>query len=108
MEPLRGFTRRAPWSLLQAQWLDVPINKDTNHASPTWEVFSETFGVCLWGVSEHLSRRVDDRRRLESLVTRVLVDNLEVLASHDGDREKLHRLLTAADLLLDEEAPPES
>jgi hypothetical protein len=46
-----------------------------------------------------------DRARMESVVTKVFVDNLDVLVSDDGDREKLRRLAAAADLLLEGEPP---
>lgn len=106
MEPQTELARRQPWSLLKVQWLDVPIEKGADSANLTWQAFSETFGVCLWGVSDYVARRVDDRALLESLVTKVFVDNPEVLVSRDEDREKLRRLLTAADLLLEGEASP--
>jgi hypothetical protein len=100
VESLTGFARQLPWSLLQTQWLDVPIGEGAHDATLTWGAFSETFDACLRGVSLHVVRRVDDRARLECVVTQVLVDNLDVLVSQLADRDKLHRLLTAADLLL--------
>ena len=92
--------RRLPWSLLQTEWLAVPVGRTAGHATPTWMAFSESFDVCLRDVSRHVARAVDDRARVERIVTEVLVDNLDVLVSPLGDREKLGRLLTAADLLI--------
>ena len=92
--------RRVPWSLLKTQWLDVPIGADAGRACPTWRDFSEGFERCLRGVSLHVSRRVDDRTCLESVVTEVVVDNLHLIVSQLGEREKLDRLLAAADLVL--------
>ena len=92
---------RYPWSLLQTQWLDVPIEMDPGAAPQTWEAFSEIFDVCLSEVSSHVARYVDDRVRLGRVVTEVFVDNLDVLVSHLGDHDKLHRLLVAADRVLE-------
>lgn len=88
------------WSLLQTQWLDVPIGRDVSCANPTWGAFSEVFESCLLGVSLHVGRRVNDRTGLESVVTEVFIENLDVLASPLGEQEKLVRLLAAADLLI--------
>jgi len=88
------------WSLLQTQWLDVPIGRDVSRANPTWGAFSEAFASCLLGVSLHVGRRVSDRTGLESVVTEVFIENLDVLASPLGEQEKLGRLLAAADLLI--------
>lgn len=99
-ESLSEFARD-PWSVLQTQWLDLPIGKAASDASPTWEAFSDAFEVCLQGVSLHVTRFVDDRASVESLVTVVFVDNLDVLVSQLGIRDKLDRLRTAADRLLE-------
>lgn len=93
--------RRLPWSMLQTEWLDVPVGQDPGQANPTWMAFSESFDACLTGVSLHVARCVDDRARLESIVTEVFVGSLDILVSHLGDDEKLDRLLTAADLLIE-------
>ena len=98
--------RRLPWSLLQTQWLDVPIGADVGRASLTWGAFSEGFERCLRGVSLHVSQRVDDRRCLESVVTEVVVDNLHLLVSQLAEQEKLDRLRAAANLLLARRAAP--
>ena len=45
-EPMTVFVREPPWSLLRAQWLDVPIGADDDDSSPTWAVFSEAFERC--------------------------------------------------------------
>jgi hypothetical protein len=88
------------WSLLQTQWLDVPIGRSVSRANPTWGAFSEAFESCLLGVSLHVGRHVGDRTDLESVVTEVFIDNLDVLASPLGEQEKLVRLLAAADRLI--------
>jgi hypothetical protein len=88
------------WSLLQTQWLDVPIGRDVHGVSPTWGSFSEAFESCLLGVSLHVGPRVNDRTGLASVVTEVFIENLGVLASPLGEPEKLGRLLAAADLLI--------
>lgn len=106
MEPQTKSAGRRQWSLLQVQSLDVPIERGTHSADLTWQAFSETFGVCLRAVSDHVARCVDDRALLKSIVTRVFVDNLGVLVCPDEDREKLRRLLAAADRLLEGEASP--
>jgi hypothetical protein len=93
------------WSLLQTRWLDVPIGRDVRSANPTWGAFSEAFESCLLGVSLHVGRRVNDRAGLESVVTEVFIENLDILASPLGEREKLDRLLAASDLLLAKRAP---
>jgi hypothetical protein len=54
----------------------------------------------------HVSQWVDDRTSLESVVTEVVVDNLHLLVSQLGDREKLDRLFVAADLLIARRAAP--
>jgi hypothetical protein len=56
--------------------------------------------------SYHVVRCVDDRARLESIVTEVFVDNLDILVSHLGDCDKLDRLLSAADRLIERGARP--
>jgi hypothetical protein len=103
---LSAAVRRLPWSLLKTQWLEVPIGADAGRASPTWGAFSEGFERCLRGVSLHVSRRVGDRTCLESVVTEVVVDNLHLIVSQLGEREKLDRLLVAADLLIARRAAP--
>jgi hypothetical protein len=103
---LSAAVRRLPWSLLQTQWLDVPIGANVGRASLTWGAFSEGFERCLRGVSLHVSQRVDDRRCLESVVTEVVVDNLHLLVSQLAEREKLDRLRVAANLLIARRAAP--
>jgi len=102
---MTGFAERPPWSLLQTQWLDVPIRVGADHANPTWEAFSASFDVCLQGVHLHLARRVSDRAHLESAVTEVLVDHLDILVSQLGNQEKLRHLLAIADRLLESAFP---
>jgi len=97
---LTAVARRLPWSLLQTQWLDVPISADVGRASLTCGAFSEGFERCLRGVSLHVSQRIDDRTCLESVVTEVVVDNLHLLVSQLAEREKLDRLRVAANLLI--------
>jgi hypothetical protein len=92
--------RRLPWSLLKARWLDLPISPEVAAASPSWESFSEGFERCLRGVSLHVSQRVDDLTSLESVVTQVVVDNLHLLVSPLGERQKLDRLFVAANQLI--------
>jgi hypothetical protein len=103
---LSAAVRRLPWSLLQAQWLDVPIGADVGRASLTWGAFSEGFERCLRGVSLHVSQRIDNRTCLASVVTEVVVGNLHVLVSQLGEREKLDSLRLAANLLLARRAAP--
>ena len=98
--------RRLPWSLLQTQWLDVPISAEVEGAIPTWGVFSESFERCLRNVSLHVSQCVEDRTCLESVVTEVVVGNLLVLVSQLGEQEKLDRLFVAADHLIARRAAP--
>jgi hypothetical protein len=97
---LTAAVRRMPWSLLRAKWLDVPIAADVGQACPTWATFAEGFERCLRDVSLHVGQRVTDREGLEGVVTEVVVENLHLLASQLGQREKLDRLLVAADLLI--------
>jgi hypothetical protein len=97
---LNAAARRLPWSLLRAQWLDVPIAALDAHARPTWGAFSEVFLRCLQEVSSHVSQRVTDREVLEGVVTEVVVENLDLLVSRLGEREKCDRLLVVADLLI--------
>jgi hypothetical protein len=92
--------RRLPWSLLRAQWLDIPIVVPDEHARLTWGAFAEGFERCLRDVSLHVSQRVADRKGLEGIVTEVIVDHLDLLASLLGESEKRDRLLVAADLLI--------
>ncbi len=92
--------------MLQAEWLNVPIGQDAGRANPTWMAFSESFDVCLRGVFRHVARRVGDRASLESIVTEVFADNLDILVSHLSDCDKLARLLSAADLLIEDGARP--
>jgi hypothetical protein len=91
--------RRLPWSLLQAQWLDVPVGADVGQAVPNWATFSEGFERCLLAVSLHVGQRVADREGLEGVVTEVVVQNLHLLVSQLAEK-KLDRLLVAADLLI--------
>jgi hypothetical protein len=97
---LTAAARRLPWSLLRAQWLDVPVVADVGQAFPTWGVFSEAFERCLRAVSLHVGPRIADREGLEGVVTEVVVENLHLLVSQLAEREKLDRLLVAADLLI--------
>ena len=92
--------RRLPWSLLQTQWLDVPVGLGVERTNPTWGAFSEDLGRCLEVVSAHVRRRVRDRACLEDVLTDVVVENLHLLVLPLGEREKLDRLLAAADLLI--------
>lgn len=98
--------RQLPWSVLQTEWLDVPIGRGAGHANPTWMAFSESFDVCLRGVSLHVARCVEDRARLERIVTEVVVENLDILVSQLGDSDKLDRLLSEAERLIEREARP--
>ena len=91
---------RPPWSLLRAKWLDVPIAVDVGHGCPTWGAFSEGFERCLRDVSLHVGQRVTDRDGLEGVVTEVVVENLHLIVSQLGEREKRDQLLAAADLLI--------
>ncbi len=106
VEPLTVSIRRPLWSLLQTQWLDVPIAGHPGHVKPTWGAFSEVFEDCLQGVYRHVSRRVGDRAGLQGIVTGVFVENLDVLVSQLGTQEKLRRLLLAADVLIARRASP--
>jgi hypothetical protein len=90
--------RQVPWSLLQTEWLDVPIGADC--VNLTWGTFSEGLESCLRDVSLHVSRRLKGHERLESVVTDVVVENLHLFVSQLGQREKLDRLLIAADRLI--------
>lgn len=92
--------RRLPWSLLRAHWLDVPVAADVGQAGITWGAFSEGFERCLRAVSFHVGQRVTDREGLEGVVTAVVVENLHLIVSQLGEREKRDRLLVAADLLI--------
>jgi hypothetical protein len=96
--------RQRPWSVLRTDWLDLPIGQDACHANLTWMNFAESFDLCLRGVSLHVAGCVDDRARLEGIVTRVFVDHLHVLVGRMGDCEKLDLLLSAADRLIEREA----
>ena len=98
--------RRLPWSLLRARWLDVPIGADVGQARPTWGAFSEGFERCLRAVSLHVGPRVADREGLEEVVTDVVVENIHLLVSQLAEREKVDRLLVAADLLIARRAAP--
>jgi len=100
-EPWTAFTGRPPWSLLKTQWLDVPIGKNADQVNLTWGDFSQRFDACLRGVSLHFARWVEDRARLESLVTEVLIDNLGILVSDLGESDLLRSLCEAADRLLE-------
>jgi len=93
--------------VLQTQWLDVPIGRNPDHAELTWGAFSETLDTCLQGITLHVARCVNDRARLESVVTELFVGNLDVLVSPLADREKLRCLRTAADLMLERRALPQ-
>jgi hypothetical protein len=97
---LTAAVRRLPWSLLQAQWLDLPIGAEGGYTPPTWGAFSEGFERCLRGLSLHVCGRVNNRECLEDVVTEVVVENLHLLVSQLGEGEKLDRLLVAADLLM--------
>lgn len=99
--PVRGLGRQRSWSLLETQWLDVPVGEDARYANLSWGAFAEAFDVCLQGVSAHVARRVDDQVRLGSVVTEVFTGNLDVLVSPLGNRDKLQRLLAAADRLIE-------
>jgi hypothetical protein len=94
------FIRSQLWSLLQTQWLDVPIEEGVGYAHLTWGGFSEIFEACLQGVYRHVDRRVKDRSSLEGVVTAVFVENLHVLVSPLGEQAKLGLLLAAADRLI--------
>lgn len=107
VEASTGFNGRPGWSLLRTQWLDVPIGEAVGSGNPTWGAFSESFDACLRGVSCHVARCVGDRARLESIVTEVFVDNLDVLVSPLEKRDKLRRLLALADLLLERGSLPD-
>jgi hypothetical protein len=48
----------------------------------------------------HVGPRVADREGLEGIVTEVVVENLHLIVSPLAEREKLDRLLVAADLLI--------
>jgi len=50
---------------------------------------------------------VGDRARLESVVTELFVDSLDVLVSDFGNREKLRCLSSEADLLPERGTSPE-
>jgi hypothetical protein len=106
MAPVTRLARELPWSVLQAEWFDVPIRQDAGHATPTWMAFSVSFDVCLRGVLRHVARCADDRAKLESIVTEVFAENLDILVSCMGDCDKLARLLSAADLLIERGAGP--
>jgi len=93
--------------VLRTLWLDVPIGREPGHANPTWGALSETLEACLRGITLHVARRVDERARLESVVTEIFVGNLDLLVSHVGDQEKLRSLSAAADLLLERETSSE-
>lgn len=100
-EPLTAIVQRPPWSLLQTQWLDIPIGRRVSHDDLTWGAFSESFDGYLHAVSRYVSRGVKDGADVAGIVTEVLVENLAVLVAPIGDPEKLRRLLCAADLLID-------
>ena len=97
---LTAVARRLPWSLLRAQWLDVPVAADVEHECPTWATFAEGFERCLRDISLQVGQRVTDREGLEGVVTEVIVENLHLFVSQLGEREKRDRLLVAADLLI--------
>ena len=67
---------------------------------PTWATFAERFERSLQVVSLHVGQRMTDREGLAGVVTRVVVENLHLLVSQLGEREKRDRLLEAADLLI--------
>ena len=92
--------RQLPWSLLRTKWLDVPVAAGVGQQNPTWGMFSESFERCLRDVSLHVGPRVADREGLEGVVTEVVVENLHLLVSQLGEREKIDHLLLAADLLI--------
>lgn len=54
----------------------------------------------------HVTRRVDDGAHLKRIVTGVFVGNLDILVSHLDDCDKLDRMLSAADLLIERGAMP--
>jgi len=106
-KPVRSLTaaaRRVPWSLLQTKWLDLPIVADVGQTCSTWATFAEGFERCLRVVSSHVGQRVTDREGLAEVVTQVVVENLHLLVSQLGEREKIGRVLLAADLLIERRA----
>ena len=64
----------------------------------------EDQGSCLRDVSLHVGQRVTDREGLAEVVTQVVVENLHLLVSQLGEREKIGRVLLAADLLIERRA----
>jgi hypothetical protein len=92
------------WSRLRTAWLQVSLGKAAGRTSPTFEVFSERFDRCFRRTSFYVSRRVSDRETLERIVTRVLVENLELFNAQCDPLEEVGRLKASADRLLALEA----
>jgi len=96
--------RDALWSELQTTSLQIPLRKDAGHTSPTWAEFSERFDRCFQAVCDHVNGRVIDGEVLRHIVTRVLVENMDLfIAQHDEPLE-LERVRASADRLLALEA----
>ena len=105
--PVTAASRRLPWSLLRTEWLHIPVSPDAGRASPTWGVFAERFERCLRSVSSYVSQRVNDRERLERVVTEVVAENLHLLVAQLDAREELACLMAAADRLIVQRAVPD-
>ena len=96
--------RDALWSLLQATSLQIPLRKDAGHTSATWADFSERFDRCFRAVCDHVNGRVIDAEVLRRIVTRVLVENMDLFIAQHDEPGELARVRASADRLLGLEA----
>jgi hypothetical protein len=83
--------------LLRRQWLDIPLGRRGGRRGPTWGVIAERFDRCLGRLAFYVGKRVDDRGRVERIVTEVLEANLRLLVAEHDELEELRRLRAAAD-----------
>ncbi len=70
----------------------------------TREEFSAAFDRCFSRVHAYVSRRVDDRKSCQRIVSEVLTENLDLLADPGDERRECSQLKASADRLIGMEA----
>ncbi len=66
----------------------------------TREEFSAAFDRCLRRVHAYVSRRVDDRRSCQRVVSEVLTENLDLLVDPGDERREFRQLKESSDRLI--------
>jgi len=76
-------------------------SKVVGRAAPvTREEFSSSFDRCFGRVYAYVSRRVNDRKSCERIVSEVLAANLDLLMKRGDESQELSQLKAASDRLI--------